>query len=145
MLSLRPRHVALLGMATLALVLAGSASAVAAATRIPFPAGQPSVLSAADVERLAANANKRSIIIFKNQHPEAPPRLASGQRAQAVDADQAGVRSELAQLGTPDVKSFHIVNAVAATLSDDEITRLNANPSVQAVVPDVQRSFGPLD
>jgi len=144
MLRLRPRHLAFFAIATL-LPAATSGSALAVNAPTLVHRGQPSVLSQADVERLGANAIKRSIIIFKNQHPEAPARIAAGQRAQAVDADQAPVRSELAQLNTRDVKSFHMVNAVAATISQAEADNLAANPDVQAVVPDLQRSFAPKD
>ena len=142
MLRLRPRHLALLAIATL-LPAATSGSALAVNAPTLVHRGQPSVLSQAEVERLGANAFKRSIIIFKNQHPEAPARIAAGQRSQAVDADQAAVRSELSQLSARDVKSFHMVNAVAATISQAEVDSLAANPDVQAVVPDLQRSFVP--
>jgi hypothetical protein len=102
----------------------------------------PTALSPADVMRLSAMATQRSIIILKNQHPELPDLGATGpQRTRAVDTDQAPVRRELSQLHAPDVKSFHLVNAVAATISQAEADRLSADPAVQAVVPDVQRSF----
>jgi hypothetical protein len=142
MFSLRPRQLAVLGLAVL---LPTSAQGSALAMQVPpglSHRGTPSVLSAADVARLSANADKRSIIVFKNQHPEAPARQAATQRAQAVDSDQAAVRSELSQLNARDVKSFHLVNAVSATISQDEADRLSANPDVQAVVPDAMRSFG---
>ena len=97
-------------------------------------------LSPADIERLSAAANQRSIILFKNQHPELPPRPeVVSQRAQAVESDQAGIKGELAQLHSKNVTAFHVVNAVAATISKAEAERLSANPAVQAVVPDVQR------
>ena len=114
-------------------------SSAFAASDAPVFRGQPSALSSAEVQRLADNADKRSIIVLKDQHPEAPPRIASGQRGQAIDSDQAPIRSELGQLNTSDVKSFHVVNAVAATISDAEIDRLSSNPAVQAVVPDMVR------
>jgi Subtilase family/Peptidase inhibitor I9 len=144
MLSLRPRHLALIAIATL-LPAATSGSALAVNAPTLVHRGQPSVLSQAEVERLAANATKRSIIIFKNQHPEAPARIASGRRAQVVDNDQSAVKNELAQLNTRDVKSFHMVNAVAATISQAEVDNLATNPGVQAVVPDQLRSFAPKD
>src|ERR1700730_10661645 len=102
--------------------------------------GKPGRPSAAEIERLSAQANQRSIIVFKNQHPELPSRPdVASQRAQAVESDQAGVKNELAQLHSKNVSSFHVVNAVSATVSKAEAERLSANPSVQAVVPDVQR------
>jgi len=128
----------LIALAVLPVFMGGSAYAAA---RPPVFRGQPSVLSQADVERLSADADKRSIIILKDQHPEAPPRIAGGQREQAVDSDQAPIRGELAQLNAADVRSFHIVNAVAATISDAESEHLTANPAVQAVVPDAVRQL----
>jgi Subtilase family/Peptidase inhibitor I9 len=142
MLSLRPRHLAFIALATL-LPAAMSSPALAVNAPSVVHRGEPSVLSQAEVERLAANAAQRSIVIFKNQHPEAPERVASTQRAQVVEADQAAVKSELSQLNTRDVKSFHLVNAVAATISQAEVNNLAANPDVQAVVPDLVRSFVP--
>src|SRR5690348_5011174 len=128
MFSLRPRHLALLAVAVL---LPTSAQGSAFAQQVPaspIRRGTPSVLSDADVARLAANADKPSIIIFKNQHPEAPARRAATQRIQAVDSDQSAVRGELSQLRARDLKSFHLVNAVSATISQAEVDRLSANP-----------------
>jgi len=68
-----------------------------------------------------------------------PSYTTSVDSKQAVESDQAGVKSELAQLHAPKVTSFHVVNAVAATVSRAEAERLAANPAVQAVVPDMLR------
>jgi hypothetical protein len=123
---------AMLG-ALLPLALGGNAMASAGS----LPAGQPGPLSAADVVRLSADANQRSIIVLRNQHRELPAKGASvPARTTAVDADQRQVKSELSQLHAT-TKGFHVVNAVAATISKAEASRLAANPSVQAVVPDV--------
>jgi len=67
---------------TAALVLLTPLDAGARATAQHGSLGR---LSGADLERLSAEANQRSIIVFKNQHPELPtrPEIAS-QRAQAV-------------------------------------------------------------
>lgn len=110
------------------------------------PAGlahrQSSRLSPAEVARLAAQANLKSIVIFKNQHPELPPRPdLINARSSAVDSDQAAVKDELSQLHAGNIKSFHVVNAVAATISKAEADRLAASPVVQAVVPDAPRKL----
>ena len=55
------------------------------------------------------------------------------------------MRGELARLKAGDVKGFHLVNAVSATISQAEVDRLSANPDVQAVVPDALRTFGLTD
>src|ERR1700730_5809221 len=141
--ALRRRHLALVAIAVLIPTASGGSALAAANKPVVVHRGQPSVLSASEIERLAANANLRSIIIFKDQHPEAPARLASAQRVQAVEADQAAVRRELGQLCTNDVKSVHLVNAVAATISQAEVDNLRVNPAVQSVVPDARRTFNP--
>jgi Peptidase inhibitor I9 len=110
------------------------ASPATAASRAPTDPGAP--LTPSDVARLSADANKRSIIVFRNQHPELPARgAAAGPRAAAVESDQRTVKSELSQLHGG-ARSLHTVNAVAATISQAEVDRLAANPAVQAVVPD---------
>jgi len=144
-MGLRPRQLALAGAAALLpLALGGQAFAAGGANPLlqhTRRAG-PSVLSPADIQRLSANATNRSIIILKDQHANLPARGPSAhQRTQVVDADQSAIKSELSQLHAPSVKSFHLVNAVAATVSDAEVQRLTANPAVQAVVPDLQRRF----
>src|SRR5262249_2414102 len=59
-------------------------------------------------------------------------------------ASQAGVLAELRQVHATRVRSFQIVNAVAATISSNEISRLRGNASVAAVVPDTFRRFASL-
>jgi hypothetical protein len=133
----------------LLLALAGAiqtaAGAGAGSTSLSVPRGTPPLLSRAEIARLTQGALQRSIVIFKNQHGDLPFKGATKQaRVDDVNADQAGVRSELAQLRAP-VTSFHIVNAAATRISAAEITRLRANPAVQAVVPDMQRRFDTTD
>ena len=98
--------------------------------------GSPSTLSAADVARLSANANQRSIIVFKNQLTGLP---ASGstasERVNAANADQKGVMSELGQVHATHVRGFHVVNAIAATISSGMASQLRSNPAVSEVVP----------
>jgi hypothetical protein len=110
-----------------------------AAARAPSRAlkTEPSALTAAQVRRLAAHATDRSIIIFKDQFSDLPARGATLRlRVKAVTAAQAPVLAELAALHATDVQSFHIINAIAATISPAEIQRLRANPAVRAVEPD---------
>jgi Subtilase family len=110
------------------------ASPASAASRAPADPVAP--LTPADVARLSADATQRSIIVFRNQHPELPARGAqAGARAAAVASDQRAVTGELNQLHGG-ARSLHTVNAVAATISRAEADRLAANPAVRAVVPD---------
>lgn len=75
--------------------------------------------------QLATGVNRPVIVIMKN-------------RLQGVDAerDQSPTVGELARVHAAHVKQFHMVNALAATVSEGEMARLKANPSVAQVVPD---------
>ncbi len=107
--------------------------------------GEQSVLTAAQVRQLAAHATDRSIIIFKNQFSNLPVRGATMRlRISAANAAQAPVLAELATLHATHVQGFHIINAIAATISSAEVKRLRANPAVRAVVPDALRHLTPL-
>ena len=89
------RLAAVLGTAGL-LPLAASGAAVAAHSPGRVFKGTKSVLTATQVERLAARATHRSIIIFKNQLTSLPAMGATANaRVQAANASQAGVLAEL--------------------------------------------------
>src|SRR5712691_1235994 len=138
------RLAATLGTAAL-LPLAASGAAVAAHSPGRVFKGTKSVLTAAQVERLAAHATHHSIIIFKNQLTGLPAKGATANaRIQAANATQAGVLSELRQVHATHVRSYHIINAISATVSSAEISRLQHNSAVRAVVPDAMRHFASL-
>src|SRR5215471_16574661 len=138
------RLTAVLGTAAL-LPLAASGAAVAAHAPARVFNGTRSVLTAAQAGRLAAHATHRSIIIFKNQLTGLPARGATANaRIQAANTAQAGVLAQLKQVHATHVRSYHIINAISATLSTAEISRLKANSAVQAVVPDAMRHFASL-
>ena len=125
------RWLLIVAAALLPLAMAGPA---AASSKMPTEPGSP--LTPADVARLSADASKRSIIVFRNQHPELPATAAAaGSRAAAIEADQRDVKSELNQLHSA-ARSLHTVNAIAATISQAEADHLTSNTAVQAVVPD---------
>jgi subtilisin family serine protease len=138
---------ALAAAAVLSLGIAGSAAAAGP----PGPpghvlAGTPSALTAAQVAQLSADATHHSIIIFKNQLSSLPASSADvSARITAANTVQAGVMSELKQVHAGHVSSFHIVDAVAATISATEASRLAADPAVSAVVPDARWHFTPQD
>src|SRR5262252_6000754 len=124
------RWLLILAAALLPVALTSPAAAVTGAS------AQGAALTSADVAQLSADAGTRSIIVFRNQHPELPARGAeAATRAAVVESDQRAVKNELNQLHSAP-RSLHIVNAVAATISQAEADRLAANPAVQAVVPD---------
>jgi len=138
------RLAAVLGTAGL-LPLAASGTAVAARSPGHVFKGTKSVLTAAQVERLAAHATHRSIIIFKDQLTGLPARGATANaRIQAANASQAGVLAELRQVRATHVHSYHIINAISATISAAEAARLQRNSAVRAVVPDQMRHFASL-
>jgi subtilisin family serine protease len=126
------------------LSLAISGTAAAAGPPGHVFKGKPSVLTAAEVARLSANATDRSIIVFKNQLSGLPARGATASaRVRAANAAQGGVLAELSQVHAAHVSSFHIINAIAATMSAAEASRLAANPAISAVVPDAMQRFAP--
>jgi subtilisin family serine protease len=138
------RLTAVLGTAAL-LPLAAGGAAVAAHSPGRVFKGTKSVLTAAQVERLAAHATHRSIVIFKNQLTSLPAKGATASaRVQAASASQAGVLAELRQVHATHVRGYHIINAISATVSTAEISRLQANSAVRAVVPDTIRRFASL-
>jgi hypothetical protein len=73
--------------------------------------------------QLSQNVNRPVIVIMSN------PLGGAG-------ADLASMISELTQLGATPVKSYGLVNAFAATVSEGHLARLKANSSVALVVPD---------
>jgi subtilisin family serine protease len=144
-MSSRFRLAALIAVGSLSLLAAGIAVAAGSSHHHVFR-GKRSILTAAEVRRLSANATHHSIIILKNQLSNLParPGKSARARASAASASQAGVRAELAMVRATHVRSFQLINAVAATVSAAEIQRLRANPAVQAVVPDTFRHFASL-
>src|SRR5690348_137291 len=138
------RLAAILGTAAL-LPLAASGAAAASHSPGRIFKGTKSVLTAAQVERLAARATHRSIIIFKNQLTSLPAKGATANaRIQAANAAQAAVLAELRQVHAAHVRSYHIINAISATISSAEAARLQHNSAVRAVVPDAMRRFASL-
>ena len=106
--------------------------------------GKPAALTAAQVRLLAAHANDRSIIIFKDQLTNLPARGATlAARVSAAKAAQAPIMAELTELHATNVQGFQIINAIAATISSAEVQRLQANPAIAAVVPDTLRQLPP--
>jgi subtilisin family serine protease len=108
--------------------------------------GKRPTLSAAQVRRLSTNVTKRSIIIFKNQLTSLPARGKTAHaRANVAAVEQAAIRSQLAQVHATHVRSFQIINAISATISQAEVARLQLNPLVRAVVPDSFQRSAPLN
>src|SRR5271156_499124 len=106
------------------LVMISGLATVAVSATVALDPSAP--LTPAMASQLSQNVNRAVIVIMKKP--------LSG--ADAVN-DQAPVMSELNQVSAQRVKPFHMVNALAATVSDGEVERLKVNPAVAQVVPDV--------
>ncbi len=97
----------------------------------------PGALSSAQAQALAMNVSKRVIVVLKDQAPSTPPSASlAGRRAAIVDRSQSPLLSELVQTGAKSVHAYTTINAIAATVSPGETSRLQANPTVSKVVPD---------
>jgi len=95
-------------------------------------------MSADVAAQLSQNVNQDVIIIMKSQHAAAfKGSSADLQRANAIADEQAPLKDELRQVHAGNIKSYKLVNALAARVSQAEVDRLKANPAVAAVIPDV--------
>jgi hypothetical protein len=113
-------RLAVLGCGSAAVALTMSLAATGAAAMDPRAPLTPEVAA-----ELSKSVNQPVIVIMKN-------RVTGDDAAR----DQSPMMSELSQVRAAHVKSFRMVNALAATVSDGEVERLKANPSVAQVVPD---------
>ncbi|MFC0438495.1 S8 family serine peptidase [Kutzneria buriramensis] len=107
-----------------ALAMLGSGPATAAPTA-PAPAG--------------ADSGGPVIVVLNNQHTDL--KLRNSARADTTRSDQQSVVSDIEANGGADVTQLVSVNAVAATVSAAEVSRLRANPAVREVVPDEQMTI----
>jgi hypothetical protein len=117
-------------------LIAGQSVAASAA-----PAGVTALLgpmTPALAAQLSQTVNQPVIVIMKNQPGQAPVgSQAASTRAAAIGSAQAPLMSELTAVHATRIKSYSLVNAVAATVSAGEEARLSANSSVAEVIPDV--------
>jgi hypothetical protein len=78
------------------------------------------------------------IIVLKDEPtPGADSGPAAAVRSGAIAAAQAPILSELHQTSAAKVHAYSLVDAVSATVSAGEASRLSRNPSVKEVIPDV--------
>ena len=95
-------------------------------------------MTSALATQLSQNVNKPVIVIMANQFGSAPVgSAAASARAARAASSQKGLHSELTQVHAKNMHSLSLVNAVTATVSAGEEARLQANPQVAAVVPNV--------
>ena len=116
-------------------LLAGLCALAMAATWVmPAPAQMPEELAA----QLSQNVDQHVIVIMKVQHPAIHKDSSEvAQRSAAMDSEQAPIVEELREVHATNIKNYHLVNALAATVSKPELEKLKANPAVAAVVSDV--------
>jgi hypothetical protein len=134
----RPNRAVLAVTAASALVAAGVTVAVEAQSS---QAGASS-LTASLAAKLSKNVNQPVILIMKDQFGQAQVGSdAAAVRADAVQSAQQPLMSELAQVHATHIKRYTLVNAIAATVSTGEVSRLKANADVAEVIPDVMLNF----
>ncbi len=128
---------------TLAIAAATAAAAVLAvvqpfsATAAPTAGAGQAPLSTQQASDLAQNANTPVIVLLKNQPaPQAVNTQAATTRNNAITGSQAPLVNELSQVHARNVHSYHVADAISATVSTAEASRLAANPNVEAVLPD---------
>jgi hypothetical protein len=128
---------------TLALAAATAAAAVLAvvqplsATAAPTATDGQAPLTTQQASDLAQNVNTPVIVLMRNQPaPQAANTPAATNRSNAISGIQAPLVSELSQVHAKNVHSYKVANAVSATVSAGEESRLKANPNVEAVLPD---------
>jgi hypothetical protein len=124
------------GAGLLLLPLVAVASLVPAAS--PAAAGtRRAHLSAAEAATLSANVTDRVIVVLRSQPPSIPTEgPAAGARSTAIAATQAPLVSELHQTAATDIHTYSLVNALSATVSPGEASRLADDPAVKEVIPD---------
>jgi hypothetical protein len=136
----RSRKLALAIAATATATLAITQATVAVAAPItagPVTAGSQAPLTAQEAAALSQNANTPVIVVMRDQPAAAAKNTpAATTRAHGIANVQAPLVSELSQVHAKHVRAYRVANAVAATVSKAEVTRLAANPNVAQVIPD---------
>ncbi len=100
------------------------------------PSGKADVqrpLSATAAAKLATDFTDHVIVVLRNQPANG---LSARVRIDSVAAAQAPILSELRMTRAEKVRSYSLVDALAATVSPGEAARLADNPAVAEVIPD---------
>jgi Subtilase family len=140
----RVRMAALVAVAVL-LTVAGVATAAGRSRSHRVFRGHRPALTTTEIKRLATGARRPSIIILKNQLTRLPARAATaGARVAAANRAQAPIRAELARVHATHVRGFHLINAIAASITSAEAQRLRGDGAIRAVVPDTFNRYASL-
>jgi Subtilase family len=134
----RATALAIAGASALVLAMAPAGGALAGAT----PGKSTGVgagalrLTAAQARSLSANVTTPVIVFLKDQPSLSPASARSAERTDAIAASQAPFLGELAEVHATRIKTYSLVNALAATVSAGEEKILAADPAVAQVIPD---------
>ncbi len=138
--SRRGRRLSLLAAAAGAIALIGG-QAVAAGPASAASLGPDALfgpMTPALAATLSQNVNQPVIVVMKNQPAQAPVgSSAATTRTNNIHTFQKPLMSELTQVHATHVKSYSLIDSLAATVSAGEEERLAANSSVAEVIPDV--------
>ncbi len=123
-------------LALLPSVAATAATAAPASGAARASALQP--MTAALAAQLSKNVSHRVIVIMRSQ-PKAAHMgtTASARRAAAIGSAQGPMMTELRAVHATHIQSYRLVNSLSAMVSAGEEARLQANPAVAEVIPDV--------
>ncbi len=96
-------------------------------------------VSPAQIRRLSATPTQRMVIILRSQFSALRGRTVSAltARREMTTRAQRPLLHELRQVHAREVEPFHIIDAIRATVSVNELRYLRSQPLVRAVVPDM--------
>lgn len=119
-------------------VLLVALSATAQAQTVQTVQSSRTALARSQAASLSKNVTDKVIVLFKDQVTGVPDTVSNSvRRTAAVRSLQSRVLSQMTQTHARNVKSFSLVNAVAATVSPGEAKLLAASPAVARVIPDL--------
>jgi len=139
-LSRRGKRLSLLAaVAGATALIAGQAVAAVPASAAPLgPDALFGPMTPALATTLSQNVNQPVIVVMRNQPAQAPVgSSAATTRTNNIRTFQKPLMSELGQVHASHVKSYSLIDSLAATVSAGEAERLAADSSVAEVIPDV--------
>jgi hypothetical protein len=119
----RPTHRLTAGLAVAAIAIGTAVAGVATAASATSVPGHVHIyrssLTAAQIAKYSKAANRRVIVLLRNQLPST---LGGGNaelnaRSAALARSQSPIANELRSLHAPNFKQFHFINAVSGTVS----------------------------